>query len=570
MMPNKFLKSCSDRYAVLCEIAAEFEHTASDELLLEWVQMSANFAAMNHPGLFADGNLENLALKTGRSLHCLENATPRANEEPTDQQNKDQNAYQKAAEYNGQHRAKTPRTKESPRRVLHVATTIASIGGHTRTIINWILNDTRSEHSLLTTGSAGVAIPTELKHAIESSGGTVIVQSSDTPLCTRAQQLNVWATRNADMVFLHIVPHDVVPVAAFAKAGGPPVGLINLADQCFWLGSTIADSVVHLREIGASTSKQIRSTRNDLLLPIPLYQPENILSPNQARTQLSIPDSQIMLVSVGRSIKYAPTESHNFFQAACRILNEVPEAHVYVVGVSDTDFADRQDVFQHPRLHLVGAKSDATVYQMAADVYIEGFPFGSQTALLEAALFGKACVPAIAHKTALLATQDFSLNDLVETPINEDAYVDRVLALIRDDDQRINLGQALRQSVLDFHIGESWTQRLESVYESLQKLSHDPASISAGSPQQRPVDEAISAYHSTRLDDNNIQQFVINESCNAILFSAYLIRRRGFHLDSLRLMRIAHRDRAWSARTLLDVLKLLPHKVVSLLKNAPV
>ena len=531
-----FLDACTRQYEQIRETACELARTGSDELILDWIQLSANFAAMNHPGLFGDGKLENLALDVGRSLCAVEQAQTQVNH-------------------------------DTRRRVLHVATTVASIGGHTRTIINWIKNDSQSCHSLITTDNLGVTIPPELQHAIEHNGGRIVVQSGSHSLCDRALRLRTFAAANADLVFLHIVPHDVVPVAAFAKPGGPPVALINLADQCFWLGSTIADSVVHLRDIGASTAKQLRQTRNDLLLPIPL--PANTVSHDRLRQreQLGIPATQLVLVSVGRSIKYAPTNKYNFFRTACRILNAHPDAHLYVVGVAEQDYINRVDFHSHERMHLLGPLDNATPYQQAADIYIEGFPFGSQTALLEAAMQGVPCVPAIAQSSQLLATQDSSLNGLIDTPIDEDAYVNRTCHLMAHPDERQFLGSALSQSVLEYHVGESWSHLLEEVYKSLSTLDHLPTNIDHQSPQTRTVDQAISQYHGTRLQGEDIEQMVSDQVHDAILMSVYFIRQRGYHLDSLKLLLIAHRNRPWSMESMSYLTKLLPHKLFMWIKG---
>jgi glycosyltransferase involved in cell wall biosynthesis len=533
---REFLRACSDQYDFFVEGAKEVSRRGSPEAVLDWVQTAANFAAMHHPGRFADGALENVALEVGRQLESIPGPACEAM----------QIAVGK------------PRAVPARRRVLHVATTIVSIGGHTRTILNWIRKDPHSEHSLVTTTSTNVVISEVLSDAVVSTGGQVFVLPDKAPLVSRARWLREFSAARADLVFLHLTPYDVVPVAAFAAPGGPPVALINLADQCYWLGSTVADSVVHLREIGATTSREIRFTRNDLMLPIPLFETRADFAKDAARRALQIPESQLMLLTVGRCVKFAPSARHNFFRAACAILRKNPQAHIYLVGVAAGDHASHPDFVSHERMHFVGPVDDATAHQRAADIYLEGFPFGSQTALLEAAMLGTACVPAFAPATPLLATQDFALDGVAENTADEADYIDRASGFAADPQKRNAVGAALRERVLHYHVLDSWNAMLEEVYSALASLPHAPVELPATRGSARPVDLAISEYHATRFPHRDKRALVEEEVRGRITYSAYYLRRRGFHADAFRLLRIANRNRKWNRESLVYAAKILP------------
>src|SRR5262245_32124703 len=87
----------------------------------EWdlvcVERAASFAKGYHAGRFADGALDNTILELGHELGGIEPAMrPRV----------------------PKHRGK--------RRVLHVVTAVVGVGGHTRTIKNWIHLDRSSQH----------------------------------------------------------------------------------------------------------------------------------------------------------------------------------------------------------------------------------------------------------------------------------------------------------------------------------------------------------------------------------------------------------------------------------------
>jgi glycosyltransferase involved in cell wall biosynthesis len=533
--PQHILESYKDHYEALLARLADLQRTASPEAVLTWIEGIARFAAMHHAGRFADGAIENALLECGRRL-------------PGDRAG-------------GTGSARTAAPRRERRRVLHVATIVSQIGGHTKTILNWILKDTASEHSLVLTTQGNASIPSSLAAAIVATGGRIVVLPEREPLLSKASHLRRVAQSSADLAVLHLAPHDVVPIVAFASAGGIPVAQVNLADHCFWLGSSVADMVIHQREIGLTTSRVLRFSRNDCVLPIPMMEDRPDLSRVAARRELGIPDGQVVLLSVGRSLKYAPTERHNFFRAAATILERHPNAHLYLVGVGEADHMHRAGFVRHERLTFVGPIEDVASYQRAADVYLEGFPFGSQTALLESILPGNPCVQAHAPGSPLLATDDFALTDLVTPPPNEATYIARAGELIDNPEERARLGNLLRERVIKFHISGYWIDQLNSIYSRLEQLEHNPRDLPVVHGSVRPVDVAISEYHSAHIDnsDSPAGEALIREVYRDLLGSAYSLRNRGCHLDAFRYVRIAADDMGWTRDALSYALKLPAH-----------
>lgn len=508
-----FLAACSAEYDRLAPFTEVLARRAGPEAALQWAECLIGFAGMHHPGRFDDGTVENPLLACARELPTPPESIGRA-----------------LSTANG--------GAGSRRRVLHVATTLQGIGGHTRTMLHWAAKDAGSVHSVLVTAQGRIPLHPGVVEAIHASGGELVQLDSDAPLALRAAWLRRYAAERADMVFLHLSPADVVAVAAFA-APGVPVALVNLADQCYWLGNTVADVVVHLRDVGAGTSRELRSVRRHGLLPIPLSEASARLDRSAARAALGIPASQTVLLSVGRSLKYAPSRRHNFFATACRLLDRAPGAHLYLVGVRAEDHRRAAGFVEHPRMHLVGPVPDPAAYQCAADLYLEGFPFGSQTALLESVLPGVPCVLAHSQLTPLLATQDVALDGLVQSPSSEDAYIDAALALLDDYDRRRATGAALRERVLTHHVGPGWNEALESVYAALQGHAHAAQPIVARPAQQRLVDLAISEFHATRLHGTDLVVAAQAAAEQAVFSTAFQLRQRGRHADALAVLRIA-------------------------------
>lgn len=448
-----YLKANSDAYEKLVRVATAAEYPGNHEDALRKVADAAMFAARFHPGRFADGVIENLALRIGRRL---------ADSSDTPIQPRS-----------------SVRWLHARRRVLHVASQVRGIGGHTRMLHHWIQSDGTSVHSVVLLNQGNEPVPEWLCDAVRSQGGVVTEYMAASPLRKKAAALSELAREDADLVVLHHDGCDVIPVVAFARRGGPPVAVLNHADHIFWLGTSVADTVINLRSAGAAHSAERRFAAHNTVLPIPLKDAAAPCSRSAARHALGIPEEQTVLLCVGRPLKFKPCGSYDFVGTVNQVLNQHPQAHLYLVGETQEGIGPHLRAEPHPRLHFVGPMDDARLYRAAADVYIESFPFGSNTALLEAALDGLAVVPAFAPLFALLVAGNDSINDLLPNPPSEAAYIERIGQLIQHPAQRIALGRALRARVLASHVGDAWLDHLSRVYLHTDRLAHQARSLPA-------------------------------------------------------------------------------------------
>ncbi len=500
-----------------------------DETTAWCVAHLAEFCQFYHTGRFADGRLENLLLQIGRRLPSQ--------------------GGQKAL-----------------RGVLHVTTSVQSVGGHTRTIKHWIESDPSTRHSLLITWQGGEEVPGWLVETVRARGGEVVIFPEDTPLLTRASWLRE-AARSADLVVLHHFGYDVVPVLAFAEEGGPPVAVLNHADHLFWLGSSVADTVIQQRGASRVLSDR-RFTTQDTVLPTPLA---DRVAPGDracARERLGVPPGATMLLSVGRGCKYIPTRAHHFVRTAGRILELHPQAHLYVVGVRPDDEKVCAGARPHPRLHLLGTVEDPSLYRDAADVYLEGFPFGSQTALLEASLAAVPSVLAFAPPFDLLVANDEALDGLLVNPPSEDAYIEQVGELIRDAGARARLGARLRERVLACHTGDHWQRCLEDVYGHARALRHAPRPIPETACEATERDVALSTWQAFH-EGNDAAWDDLRAAARALLLAtAYFVRQAGHYRASLGLLCGSLRRWGWSGKTARAAAALVPHWALRRLRGA--
>ena len=454
-MNESFLKRCNRIYEALVEHIVNLKKKEDAETVLTWIQMVADFCWRNHTGRYADGRIENIAFEIGEDLEKTLTQTP--------------------LEFSNLKLSKPD--KDNRRRILHIATTVYKIGGHTRLISAWIKNDPGTCHSLLLTNQGNGQIPEWLSHTVNKNGGELTVLPSDASLLLKARWLREFVQANVDMIILHHHPNDVLPVVAFATKQCPPIAILNHADHAFWMGSSIADTVINIRMSGKTLSEERRFTKPNLLLPIPLNPRLPDVTREEARRQLNIPDQQVVLLSIGKAYKYIPTETHNFYRAVVKVLNAYPEAHLYLVGVEWCESTDYLRETKHHRLHLLGEIEHPYLYRVAADLYLEGFPIGSLTALLEVALSGVYPVLSFAPMSSTLVSNDLALVGLTNLAMSEDEYVEGVKFLIQNQEYREKIGNQIKERVTEYHVGRKWNEYLQAVYQYLEDKSHEPSRI---------------------------------------------------------------------------------------------
>jgi glycosyltransferase involved in cell wall biosynthesis len=495
-----FLQANSDAYEWLISKIDSLGAMNDREAVLRQVVSTAHFAGVCHPGRFADGSIENIGLQIGSSLTSGRSGAP--------------------------HLPQSSVRENSRRRILHVAGFVVGVGGHSRMLYHWLRNDRSSCHSVVLSDQIE-PIPHWFSEAVQAGGGDLLQLPPSLPLCERSSQLIALARQNVDLVVLHHGWCDVVPTVAFSSDDCPPVAVLNHADHVFWLGSSVADMVINLRSAGADHTAKRRFVSCNTVLPIPLLDQPRKVSRRDARSALGIPENQIVLLSVGRPEKYRPCGSFDFVATAGKILDRERNAHLYVVGESAAGIAPFLRSEVHERLHFVGSLDDPSPYRDAADVYLESFPFGSTTALLEAALNGLPVVPAYAPLFPLLVASADSIGDLLPNPGSEQEYIERVMFLIAQPDQRAELGQTLRNRMLVDHVGEGWLTRLDSLYNETDHLTHAPRPIPESCCLFTAEDIGLSMWNVFSDGKTNYRRGLEDQRSTAFLHSSFVARQVG-------------------------------------------
>jgi glycosyltransferase involved in cell wall biosynthesis len=419
-----------------------FVRSGQYEAAAIYAELAASYAVSKHCGLFVSPELESIISEIGWKVI------------PTNL-----NVGQ------------IPTLQKTPKHILHIATLVNSIGGHSKMICRWVQQDSKRCHSLVLTRQGTFNIPNILNKAISNSSGKIHVLDEnlgDFSLIAQAKRLREIAT-TADLVVLHIHMYDVVPLIAFAnKDQSPPILFLDHADHIFWLGASVSDAVISLRKSGQHLAQERRgiSPEKSELLPIIVDPPQRVFSRREAKMKIGIPEDSVLLLSIARAIKYETIDGISFADAHVSLLKRFERAFLIVVGSGfRTDWLNAIDQTDR-RIIVYPESEDTAIFYQAADLYVDSFPFTSNTSLLEAGTYG---VPLISRfpysnlSSILGADMPGLTGNLIRTRDLEE-YRKILSHLIEDDEFRLSLGEATCKKIVEIHTDGFWQKYLEQLY----------------------------------------------------------------------------------------------------------
>lgn len=355
-----------------------------------------------------------------------------------------------------------------PLNVLHVATEVYAIGGHSRMAEQWIREDGSSRHSLALTRQHG-AVPGSMTDAIAAAGGTV-VELNRTP-----GSLLDWARRlqsemaKADVVVLHVHSMDVLPfIACAGMARRPPLLLVNHTDHLFWVGARFVDLVVCTRRSGHRLCLDRRGVPAERLALLPLCLGDGAWQADRAaaRTTLGLAPDDVMILTVARGAKFVRVGREEFPDPLVGLLQRNPQVRLVAVGPGGEVDWSAAEAAVPGRIQAIPATRDTAPYFAAADIYLDSFPFVSITSLLEA---GRAGLPMVTRNSfgpdcAVMGADTIGFDASIDRSTSTPEMIATLQRLIDDAALRRRLGDAARTEIDGLNCGEGWRRELAKLY----------------------------------------------------------------------------------------------------------
>jgi glycosyltransferase involved in cell wall biosynthesis len=431
-----------------------------------WAQISVDFALYKHPGFYTNVKLESLLLEVANKIS-----------ERHETRDFVQKVFFKHDDFSNK------------KHVLHVMTTGFGSGGHTRLLCAWIKNTIDVAVNNVVTTNQLDPLPVDLASSIAASGGEYqpLARFSSNPL-VRSFLLRQLSRKWADVVVLHVHPSDAIPILAFGVAEGPPVIVLNHADHAFWLGTSIADVVADLRPSGHKITLDRRGIENSKIVPIPILKPNPPSNPEAIRKQFNLKNDQIVLLTVGDQFKYTSFGGYDFVSVMESLLRNNPNVVLFAVGPMQNRRWAEASARVDGRIKIIGVIdwSRLQAFYAMTDIYVEGFPVGGLTAMLEAGARGIPIIGVrIPEAPILNGSDDIAIKNFdLHTPSLE-TFTSGLENMISQPSLRVQKTIQVKQSIENIHFQPGWTDFLNDLMSSLPSQHNskikEPAKLAYGS-----------------------------------------------------------------------------------------
>jgi hypothetical protein len=417
------------------------------ERVVDEVERVANFAYINHPGIFADGRVENVLLDL---VDKVANADSK---------------YQEADCFSGHDRP----------RMLHVVSEVYDTGGHSRVLAKWIDRDLASSHCVVITRQP-CEIPELLTATCDQHGVKIVCLSRDSSKIGRAVILRNLA-KQADRVILHNHPDDAIPILAFSAPGGPPVAFFNHAHFWFSLGATVADITLNTLPYFKQLTERFRFPRVSALLDgvsgNKCYQP---FDKRDSKKALDLDPDIPVLITIGYEHYFQPGFGSDFFATLQKMLKRQRPLQVLIIGPKPEANFIPAEISENPLVRIMGPISDPVPYYQAADVCLESFPHPSLGGFVEAVMYGAAFpISAYAKSENVLRIDLPPLSLVSPRPRDECEYIETILYRLENYGETRNMASKLQDML--WEIDRNWPNIFATAYKKIDSLSHQPGPI---------------------------------------------------------------------------------------------
>lgn len=482
--------------------------------LVERIMFLAKFAWRNHPGYYYDGRLENILFNYGKNLERYVDAEQSACD------------------------IKRIFPRNDAITLLHLATELGDVGGHTRVLYQLLKRNEEKNQILVLTGQSIKDVPQWFSDGI----GTipVVALNSISSIFERAFILRYIAGFSKKILLYHH-PFDAVPIMAFSHDACPPVLLENHAHSWFWLGSSIADMVFAHSSFHMDFTRKTRPVDNVHLLPVTQIDDIDLTfdmkDKGKAKEKLQINPDTICIITVGTPDKFIPNAQYNFFKTARKIIDRFENAEIFIIGIHTSENYS----IDSEKIHFLGPVSDPSDYYKAADICLDALPQPSLGGTLYSALIGVAC-PLYKYGAAhVFNCRNLSGTTVYEqyvgSPRNEHEYLDKLEFLIEHPDIRKQITEEIREEYVSMYSKESLGTYFKQMLNAADGLEHAPRMIPVG-VCHRDADSAeiadagfLQDLHSTL---SHFDSYLSRAEKAAILMQ--LLGKPGYTVDIIRLV----------------------------------
>jgi hypothetical protein len=300
---------------------------------------------------------------------------------------------------------------------------------------------------------------------------------------------------------------------AFGVAEGPPVIILNHADHAFWLGASVADVVANLRPTGQKITLGRRGIKNSKILPLPILKANPTSDYEVIRKQLSIKKDKIVLLTVGDQFKYTSFGGYDFVSIMEKLLRRNPNVVLFAIGPRQNRRWAEASARVGGRIKAMGRLdwSELHAFYACADIYVEGFPVGGLTAMLEAGVRGIPIIGVrIPEAPILNGSDDIAIEKFDLHVPSLEAFTSSLECMITQPSFRVQRTTQVKQSIERIHFPPGWNDFLDDMMQSLPS-EHTPKLPDSSNLSQDNTDIFWAGLEAVPLENEN-QQFSLDLS----------------------------------------------------------
>ena len=425
-------------YEYMVDLLLRESERLNDETILQRIAELAELAFNSAPTLLADPRLEKLLFAV-------------------------------ASRIKPKPKSALPKLEKMPTGIVHIATGIFDMGGHTRIILNWIQADPKRTHTLVTTGHNGV-LSSWMLEILETAGCRLIVLDPKETKIERASKLRELIMDGGfDLVISHHFHFDTVTIAALSVVGLPQVFVFNQGDHVYWLGTGMADAVLDFRRSGQAVSLRNRGIRQSIYFPYILEPQLEEPTKEQARRIAKLTEWKVVLTSMARIQKFEPCNDYNFHRTFAPLMTRHPEAVLLLIGVTPDEYRKLFHAAPPENIKPLGNIAQPATILRCSDIWIEPIPWGSALATFDGCRYG--AVPVFAYGLAPCiygcAVRDLFEDSGVDFRLNtESEYQEHLELLMSDSELLSDLSNKVQRYCNDRFVSPRWNSYLDQAYSA--------------------------------------------------------------------------------------------------------
>ncbi len=350
---------------------------------------------------------------------------------------------------------------------LHVLTEGYETGGHTRVVERWIENAPANQvHSVIQIKPSKSKL-LMLSDIIKAKNGNFILLKNNLSIEEKAIKLRKIAMEY-EYVILHTHMGDPTAILAFGtEEFTRPVLFYNHASHMPWLGKNIADLVLDIVNNDAIT-KEKRGITNTYFLGVPTKNTAfaKVSDKNEIRRRLKIPFDKKIIVTSGSDARYRNICGNDFRDYLEEIMDD--NTLCYVIGVKPKSPSWKK--IKHDTknrvitLGFINFHKGFSDYLKAADLYLDSYPLGGGTAMIDAISSG---VPALSLNT--VCPQFDYLTETSAYCQTKDEFINKARKVLNNKAYANEIYEEVKNSLIKYQSTEAWNKKIEKLFEIAPK-----------------------------------------------------------------------------------------------------